>query len=252
MNKIDLINKIAVVTGGAQGFGKAVAIDALKSGADVSLWDMDANMLNETKKELEALKLGKVDIQVVNITNYEDIENSKNEVIKTLGGIDLLFVNAGIAGASKPLWEYDSSEWSTVININLVGAFNTIKAIIPHMIEKNYGRIVCTASVAGKEGNPNMSAYSASKAGVIALTKTLAKETALKNIAVNCIAPATAETRILETLSEENIAYMKSKIPRERFLKVEELSAMVSWLFSAENSFTTGACFDLSGGRLTY
>lgn len=252
MNKIDLINKVAVITGGAQGFGKAVAIDALKSGADVSLWDMDGNLLEETKKELEALGLGKVDIKAVNITNYEDIENSTKEVIKTLGGIDLLFVNAGIAGASKPLWEYESSEWATVININLVGAFNTIKAIVPHMIEKDYGRIVCTASVAGKEGNPNMSAYSSSKAGVIALTKTLAKETALKNIAVNCIAPATAETRILETLSEENIAYMKSKIPRERFLKVEELSAMVSWLFSAENSFTTGACFDLSGGRLTY
>ena len=248
MNKIDLSNKRAVVTGAAQGIGLAIVQRLLESGAAVSLWDRDADLLAQVCSQLE----GKVDSQVLDITVPEAVAEAASATQAALGGIDILVNNAGNAGASKKTWEYDLAEWQAVIDLDLTAVFLCCRAVAPMMMAQNYGRIVNIASIAGKEGNPNASAYSAAKAGVIGLTKSLGKELADYDIAVNCITPAAAKTRIFDQISQEHIDYMLSKIPRGRFLKVEEIAAMVAWLVSAENSFTTAGVFDISGGRATY
>ena len=250
MNQIDLKNKIAVVTGGAQGIGLAIAEILLKSGALVSLWDQDEKLVNETAQRLSSK--GNVEAVVMDVADLISVENAVRQTQTALGGIDILICNAGISGPTEKLWEYPPEAWQKVIDINLTGVFNCLRAVTPIMIEQNYGRIVNVASVAGKEGNPNASAYSSSKSGVIALTKSLGKELAQFDIAVNCITPAAAKTQIFDQMSEEHIQYMLSKIPRERFLKVDEAASMVAWLCSSENSFTTAGVFDLSGGRSTY
>ena len=250
MNKIDLKNKTAVVTGGAQGIGLAIAEILLKSGASVSLWDQDEKLVNETAQRLSSK--GNVEAVVMDVADLILVENAVRQTQDALGGIDILICNAGISGPTEKLWEYPPEAWQKIIDINLTGVFNCLRAVTPIMIEQNYGRIVNVASVAGKEGNPNASAYSSSKAGVIALTKSLGKELAQFDIAVNCITPAAAKTQIFDQMSEEHIQYMLSKIPRERFLKVDEAASMVAWLCSSENSFTTAGVFDLSGGRSTY
>lgn len=250
MNQIDLKNKIAVVTGGAQGIGLAIAEILLKSGASVSLWDQDEKLVNETAQRLSSK--GNVEAVVMDVADLISVENAVRQTQDALGGIDILICNAGISGPTEKLWEYPPEAWQKVIDINLTGVFNCLRAVTPIMIEQNYGRIVNVASVAGKEGNPNASAYSSSKSGVIALTKSLGKELAQFDIAVNCITPAAAKTQIFDQMSEEHIQYMLSKIPRERFLKVDEAASMVAWLCSSENSFTTAGVFDLSGGRSTY
>ena len=250
MNRIDLDGRRAVVTGGAQGIGRAVAERLMASGASVSLWDRDADMLASTVDALSAQ--GTAHGHPVDVTSAEEVSAAATVSREALGGIDILVANAGIAGPSATLWEYPVDAWRQVIDIDLTGVFLTCRAVVPGMIAQNYGRIVCTASVAGKEGNPNAGPYSAAKAGVIALTKSLGKELAGHDIAVNCITPAAAETRIFDQISQQHIDYMLSKIPRGRFVDVEEIAAMVAWLASEENSFTTGAVFDLSGGRATY
>ena len=246
MNQIDLNNKVAIVTGGAQGFGLSMVERFSSSGAKVVIWDKD-------KELLDSLKLGKnVSSIVTDVASYDSVVSSTNDTLSKNNKIDILVNNAGIAGPSLKTWEYPIDQWHSVIDIDLTGLFYCCRAIVPHMIEKNYGRIVNIASIAGKEGNPNAMPYSAAKSGVIALTKSLGKELADNNIAVNCVTPAAAKTRIFDQISQEHIDYMLSKIPRKRFLKVEELASMVSWLVSEENSYTTGAVFDLSGGRATY
>ena len=250
MNQIDLKNKSAVVTGGAQGIGLAIAERFIASGASVCLWDRDEKMVNKTAASLASK--GNVEAVVMDVTDLDSVRNAVRKTQDALGGIDLLICNAGIAGPSGKLWKYPPEEWQKVIDIDLTGVFNCLHLVTPLMIEKDYGRIVNVASVAGKDGNPNAGPYSAAKAGVIALTKSLGKELAEYDIAVNCITPAAAKTQIFEQMSEEHIQYMLSKIPRNRFLKVEEAASMVAWLCSAENSFTTGGVFDLSGGRSTY
>lgn len=250
MNEIDLKGRRAVITGGAQGIGKAVAARFLRSGAAVSLWDRDANLAREAQSELSSL--GQVHVAAVDVTNEEQVGAAAAETKKALGGVDILVANAGVTGPNLKLWEYPLSAWSDVVNVCLHHTFLCAKAVVPGMIEQNYGRIVNVASIAGKEGNPNASAYSSAKAGVIGLTKSLGKELAGYNIAVNCITPAAAKTRIFEQMTQEHISYMLSKIPRGRFLELNEIAAMVAWLASEENSFTTGAVFDLSGGRATY
>jgi NAD(P)-dependent dehydrogenase (short-subunit alcohol dehydrogenase family) len=250
MNQIDLNGKHAVVTGGAQGIGLAIAARLLASGASVSLWDRDAGLLKTTQAQLR--DSGLVTIEPVDISEPEAVETAAEDTVSKHGTIDILVANAGIAGPNHKLWEYPIEAWKQIIDINLTGVFLCCRAIVPFMLRQNYGRIVNVASIAGKEGNPNASAYSASKAGVIALTKSLAKETADKNIAVNCITPAAARTRIFDQMAQEHIDFMLSRIPRGRFLEVHEAAAMVAWLVSEENSFTTGAVFDLSGGRATY
>ena len=250
MNQIDLKNRKAVVTGGAQGIGLAIAERLLKSGASVSLWDRDESLLMETADSL-SLK-GKVDPVVMDVTDLKSVRNAAEKTEELLGAIEVLVCNAGIAGPTAKIWEYPPEEWQQVIDIDLTGVFNCLHVVSPIMIDQNYGRIVNVASVAGKDGNPNAAPYSAAKAGVIALTKSLGKELAGYDIAVNCITPAAAKTRIFDQISEDHIQYMLSKIPRNRFLKVEEAASMVAWLCSEENSFTTGGVFDLSGGRSTY
>ena len=250
MNKIDLKNKTAVVTGGAQGIGLAIAEIFLESGALVSLWDQDEKLVNETAQRLSSK--GNVEAVVMDVADLILVENAVRQTQDALGGIDILICNAGISGPTEKLWEYPPEAWQKIIDINLTGVFNCLRAVTPIMIEQNYGRIVNIASVAGKEGNPNASAYSSSKAGVIALTKSLGKELAQFDIAVNCVTPAAAKTQIFDQMSAEHIQYMLSKIPRERFLKVDEAASMVAWLCSSENSFTTAGVFDLSGGRSTY
>jgi 3-oxoacyl-[acyl-carrier protein] reductase len=250
MNQIDLHSRHAVVTGGAQGIGLSVAKRLLHSGASVSLWDRDADLLSKTVRDLEQGDV--VTAQTVDVSNEASVAAATAETLDRHGKIDILVANAGIAGPNHKTWDYPVETWKQVIDINLVGVFLCCRAVVPHMLRAGYGRIVNVASIAGKEGNPNASAYSASKAGVIALTKSLGKETADKNIAVNCITPAAARTRIFDQMSQEHIDFMLSKIPRGRFLEVDEVSAMVAWLVSEENSFTTGAVFDLSGGRATY
>ena len=250
MNKIDLQNRRAVVTGGAQGIGRAIAERFLASGASVCLWDRDEPLVRKTASTLASI--GNVEVVVMDVTDLDSVRNAVRKTQDALGGIDLLICNAGIAGPSGKLWEYPPEEWQNVIDIDLTGVFNCLQVVTPIMIEQKYGRIVNVASVAGKDGNPNAGPYSAAKAGVIALTKSLGKELAEYDIAVNCITPAAAKTQIFEQMSEEHIQYMLSKIPRNRFLKVEEAASMVAWLCSAENSFTTGGVFDLSGGRSTY
>lgn len=250
MNQIDLNGRHAVVTGGAQGIGLSVAARLLQSGASVAIWDHDRATLEIALRELE--NTGPVTGEVVDISDALAVDRAVESTIGQHHSVDILVANAGIAGSNHTTWEYPVEEWRRVINVNLLGVFHCCRAILPHMLRQNYGRIVNVASIAGKEGNPNASAYSASKAGVIALTKSLGKETADKNIAVNCITPAAARTRIFEQMSKEHVSYMLSKIPRGRFLEVDEISAMVTWLVSEENSFTTAAVFDLSGGRATY
>ena len=250
MNKIDLKNKSAVVTGGAQGIGLAIAERFLVSGASVCLWDHDEKMVNKTASSLASK--GRVETAVMDVTDLESVKKAVSQTIDAFGSINILVCNAGIAGPTMKVWEYPPEEWKNVMDIDLTGVFNCLHAVTPIMIEQNYGRIVNIASVAGKDGNPNAAPYSAAKAGVIALTKSLGKELAEFDIAVNCITPAAAKTRIFDQISEEHIQYMLSKIPRNRFLKVEEAASMVTWLCSDENSFTTGGVFDLSGGRSTY
>ena len=245
MNNINLKNKVAVVTGGAQGFGLAIAKRFLVSGAQVVIWDIDEKIL----LSVEEKNITKI---IVNVTNFQKIEEATKETLSLFGRIDILVNNAGIAGPSYTTWEYPIEEWQKIIDIDLSGVFYCCKAIVPVMKKNNYGRIINIASIAGKEGNPNAMPYSAAKAGVIALTKSLGKELANNNIAVNCITPAAAKTRIFDQISQEHIDYMLSKIPRNRFVKVDELASMVAWMASEENSFTTGAVFDLSGGRATY
>ena len=250
MNQIDLKNRNAVITGGAQGIGLAIAERLLDSGASVSLWDCDEFLLKETSDSLSSK--GKVEPVVMDVTDLNSVRNAAEKTKELLGNIEILICNAGIAGPTAKIWEYPPAEWQQVIDIALTGVFNCLHIVSPIMIERNYGRIVNMASVAGKDGNPNAAPYSAAKAGVIALTKSLGKELADYDIAVNCITPAAAKTRIFDQISEDHIQYMLSKIPRNRFLKVEEAASMVAWLCSEENSFTTGGVFDLSGGRSTY
>ena len=246
MNQIDLNNKIAVITGGGQGFGYSMVERFSKSGATVVIWDKDKDLI-------ESLNLPKnVTAVQTDVTSYESVENSVKETLSKHNKIDILVNNAGIAGPSFKTWEYPIDQWQNVVDIDLTGVFYCCRAVVPHMIKSDYGRIVNVSSIAGKEGNPNAMPYSAAKAGVIALTKSLGKELSDKNIAVNCVTPAAAKTRIFDQISQEHIDYMLSKIPRGRFLKVDELASMVSWLVSEENSYTTGAVFDLSGGRATY
>jgi 3-oxoacyl-[acyl-carrier protein] reductase len=250
LNQIDLHHRRAVITGGAEGFGLAIARRFLMSGAAVSLWDANAPLLEATAKNLAAH--GRVHAVAVDVTDAAAIERAAAATTAELGGIDILIGNAGISGPNHPLWEYPVDEWRRVIDVDLLGIFYCCRAIVPQMRAQHYGRIVLMASVAGKEGNPTASAYSAAKAGVIALTKSLGKELAGENVAVNCVTPTAAKTRIFEQISDDHIAYMLSKIPRGRFLEVTELAALVAWLASEENSFSTGAVWDLSGGRSTY
>ena len=248
MHQFDLNNRTAIITGGAQGFGLDIAKRFLNSGVKAIIWDIDEEELQKATKELNNPNLS---YNVVDVSNFKNVKDTVDQLSKR-SNIDILINNAGITGSTSSLWDYDVDEWNKIVQINLMGTFNCCKCIVPNMIENNYGRIVNVASVAGKDGNANASAYSSAKAGVIGLTKSLGKELADKNIAVNCITPAAAKTRIFDQMTEEHINYMLSKIPRNRFAKVEELASLVAWLASEENSFSTGAVFDLSGGRATY
>ena len=248
MNQIDLNGQVAVITGGAQGIGFAIARRFVASGAKVVLWDMNADLLSSATAELGAAASS----VTVNVANYDQVATAVAETEKAQGRIDILVHSAGIAGKNAPLDEYELDEWRRVIDIDLNGAFYVNRAVLPGMKARNYGRIVNIASIAGKEGNPNASAYAAAKAGVIGMTKAVGKECAKWDIAINVITPATAKTRILDELKPEFIDYMLSRIPRGRFLEVDELANMVAWLVSRENSFTTASVFDLSGGRATY
>jgi NAD(P)-dependent dehydrogenase (short-subunit alcohol dehydrogenase family) len=249
MINFNLENRVAIVTGGAQGFGYAITERFIKSGAKVIIWDIDEE---EVKKALEKISSKNLDYQIVDVSNFDLINKNILETEKKYGKIDIFINNAGMAGLNTTVAKYPIEEWNKVMNLNLNSVFYCCKAIIPFMEKNNYGRIVNIASIAGKEGNPNASAYSTSKAGVIGLTKSLGKELAAKNIAVNCVTPAAAKTRIFDQMTEEHINYMLSKIPRNRFAKVDELASLVCWLASEENSFSTAAVFDLSGGRATY
>ena len=250
MNQIDLKGRVAVITGGAQGIGYAVAERMLKSGAAVALWDIDAARLAEAETALG--QLGEVSTAIVELTMAPDIAAATADAVKAHGRIDILVNNAGITGGNAPTWELEPEVWQRVIDVNLIGPFLTCRAVVPQMLKQGYGRIVNIASVAGKEGNPNASHYSASKAGLIALTKSLAKELATKGVLVNAVSPAAAKTAIFDSMTEQHIAFMLSKIPMARFLEVGEAAAMIAWLSSEECSFSTGAVFDLSGGRATY
>ena len=241
-------NRTAVITGGAQGFGFDIARRFLNSGAKVIIWDNDPDTLKKAVKELNSKNLTS---NVVDVSKFKEVENCTNEIVKN-SNIDILINNAGITGPTAPLWEYDLEKWKKVVDINLMGTFNCCKAIVPNMIKNNYGRIVNVASVAGKDGNANASAYSAGKAGAIGLTKSLGKELADKNIAVNAVTPAGAKTRILDQMTKEHVQRMLSKVPRGRFLEVEEFTSLVCWLSSEENTFSTAAVYDISGGRSTY
>tara|TARA_B100001540_G_scaffold286242_1_gene279846 strand:- start:180 stop:932 length:753 start_codon:yes stop_codon:yes gene_type:complete len=250
MNKInfDFKNRNAVVTGGAQGFGLDITKRFLNSGAKVMIWDIDPEMIKKAIKDLNNSNLSS---KIVDVSNYKEVESSANEIIKNTN-IDILINNAGITGPTDSLWKYDIDIWKKVVDINIMGTFNCCRAIVPNMIKNNYGRIVNVASVAGKDGNANASAYSVGKAGAIGLTKSLGKELADKNIAVNAVTPAGAKTRILDQMTKEHVQKMLSKVPRGRFLEVEEFTSLVCWLSSEENTFSTAAVFDISGGRSTY
>jgi 2-dehydro-3-deoxy-L-rhamnonate dehydrogenase (NAD+) len=250
VNQYDLTGRRAVVTGAAQGFGRAIVERFLASGARVALWDVDAA---EMAKTAEAIgRPESVFMRTVDVANIEEVDAATKATIAAFGGIDILVANAGIAGPNHKTWEYPPDEWKRVIEIDLLSVFYCCRAVIPTMLEQHYGRIVTISSVAGKEGNANASAYSTAKAGVIALTKSLGKELATENIAVNCITPAAARTRIFEQMAQSHLDWMLSKIPRGRFLKIEELASLTAWLVSDENSFSTGSVFDISGGRSTY
>lgn len=245
-NLIDLSGQIAIVTGGAQGIGKAVAQRLFASGARIALWDTDAPALQAAGAELSA------HVEIVDQTDWTAVQRAVHGTLAKLGKIDILVNNAGIAGSVGPTWDYDVEEWRRIVEVNLTGPFHCCKAVLPSMISRDYGRVVNIASIAGKEGNAGAAAYSASKAGVIGLTKSLGKELAKHDIAVNCVTPAAARTKIFDQVGQAHIDFMLSRIPRGRFLLLEEAAALVAWLSSPENSFTTGAVFDLSGGRATY
>ncbi len=249
MNKFDLTDRVAIITGGAQGFGLAISKRIIQSGGKVVIWDIDEIAIKSALDEVNSKNLS---FKKIDVTNFAEIEKALLETEKELGKIDIFVNNAGITGMNAKVWDYPLDEWKKVIELDLNSTFYCCKAVVPHMIKNNYGRIVNIASIAGKEGNPNASAYSTAKAGVIGLTKSLGKELADKNIAVNCVTPAAAKTRIFDQMTQEHIDYMLSKIPRNRFAKVDELASLVCWLSCEENSFTTSAVFDLSGGRATY
>ena len=250
MNKInyDFKNRTAIVTGGAQGFGLDITKRFLDSGGKVIIWDIDQKMIEKASNQLNSPNLSS---NIVDVSNYNEVEKSVSEITKNTN-IDILINNAGITGPTATLWEYDIDMWKKVVEINLMGTFNCCRAIVPNMIKNNYGRIVNVASVAGKDGNANASAYSVGKAGAIGLTKSLGKELADKNIAVNAVTPAGAKTRILDQMTKEHVQRMLSKVPRGRFLEVEEFTSLICWLSSEENTFSTAAVFDISGGRSTY
>ena len=248
MNKFNLNNRTAIITGGAQGFGLAMTKRFLDSGANVIIWDLDNEAVEKTVKKLNNPKLSST---IIDVTNFNQVSGEVEKITKNSRN-HILINNAGIEGKNTTVRDYPEEKKKKVLELNLNAVFYCLKAITPHMIKNNYGRIVNIASIAGKEGNPNASAYSASKAGVIGLTKSLGKELANKNIAVNTVTPAAAKTRIFDQMTKEHIDYMLSKIPRNRFILVEELASLVTWLVSEENSYTTGAVFDLSGGRATY
>lgn len=250
MNKIDLQGRVAVITGGARGIGYAIAERMLISGAVVSLWDLDNTQLKKATEQLSAS--GKVSAETLDLTDEKSVQQATDNVINQFGKIDILVNNAGITGANGLTWEISPDVWRRVIDVNLVAPYLTCRSIVPVMISNGYGRIINIASIAGKEGNPRASHYSASKAGLIGLTKSLGKELATKNVMVNCITPAAAKTEMFEQMEQSHIDYMLSKIPMNRFLKVEEAAALVSWLASEECSFSTGAVFDISGGRAVY
>ena len=248
MNKFDLNNRTAVITGGAQGFGLDIAKKFLDFGAKVIIWDIDEQQLQITSKEINSSKFS---YDRVDVSNFEEVNKAVLK-ITAASNIDILINNAGITGSTSTVWEYNVSEWEKIVQINLMGTFYCCKSIVPNMIKNNYGRIVNVASVAGKDGNANASAYSSAKAGIIGLTKSLGKELADKNIAVNAVTPSGANTRILNQMSEKHVKFMLSKVPRGRFLELNEFSSLVCWLCSEENSFSTAAVFDISGGRSTY
>ena len=248
MHKFDLNNKTAVITGGAQGFGFDIAKRFLNSGAKTIIWDIDEDELIKASKKLDNSNLS---YNVVDVSNFQNVKETVDQILKVTK-IDILINNAGITGSTASLCDYDVDEWNKIIQVNLMGTFNCCKCVVPNMIKNNYGRIVNVASVAGKDGNANASAYSSAKAGAIGLTKSLGKELADKNIAVNAVTPAGAKTRILDQMSKEHVARMLSKVPRGRFLEIEEFTSLICWLSSEENSFSTAAVFDISGGRSTY
>ena len=248
MHQFDLKGKTAIVTGGAQGFGLDIAKRFLRSGAKVIIWDIDET---ELKNAVNVVNDSNLSYSVVDVSNFKNVKDTVDKVVKS-SKIDILINNAGITGSTSSLWDYDVDEWNEIVQINLMGTFNCCKCVVPHMITNNYGRIVNVASVAGKDGNANASAYSSAKAGAIGLTKSLGKELADKNIAVNAVTPAGAKTRILDQMSKEHVARMLSKVPRGRFLEIEEFTSLICWLSSEENSFSTAAVFDISGGRSTY
>ena len=248
MHKFDLKNKTAIITGGAQGFGLDIAKRFLDSEAKAIIWDIDENELIKASKKINNPNLS---YYVVDVSNFKNVEDTVGEISKT-SSIDILINNAGITGSTSPLWDYNVDEWNKIVQINLMGTFNCCKCVVPNMIKNKYGRIINVASVAGKDGNANASAYSSAKAGVIGLTKSLGKELADLNIAVNAVTPAGAKTRILDQMSKEHVARMLSKVPRGRFLEIEEFTSLICWLSSEENSFSTAAVFDISGGRSTY
>ncbi len=248
MNRFDLKNKTAIITGGAQGFGLDISKKFLNFGAKVIIWDIDKKQLKKAKQKINHPNLlyDKVDV-----SDFKNVKKSVSKISKS-SKIDILINNAGITGPTNQLWNYSLNDWEKVLKINLNGTFNCCKAVVPLMIKNNYGRIVNIASVSGKDGNANASAYSSAKAAVIALTKSLGKELANKNIAVNAVTPSTARTKILNQMSKKHVKFMLSKVPRGRLLEVEEMSSLVCWLSSEENSFSTAAIFDISGGRSTY
>ena len=250
MDKIsfDFKGRTAIVTGGAQGFGLDITKRFIRSGANVIIWDNDKRMV---EKAIEDIKSPDLSFNIVDISNYTKVEECVQEITKQKN-IDILINNAGITGPTATLWEYDIEMWKKVVDINLMGTFNCCRTIVPNMIKNNYGRIVNVASVAGKDGNANASAYSVGKAGAIGLTKSLGKELADKNVAVNAVTPAGAKTRILDQMTKEHVQRMLAKVPRGRFLEVEEFTSLVCWLSSEENTFSTAAVFDISGGRSTY
>ena len=248
MNKFDLNNRTAVITGGAQGFGLDIAKKFLNFGAKVVIWDIDEQELQIASDKINSSKLT---YEQVDVSNFDQVNKAVLK-ITAASNIDILINNAGITGSTSTAWDYNVKEWEKIVQINLMGTFYCCKSVVPNMIKNNYGRIVNGASVAGKDGNANASAYSSAKAGIIGLTKSLGKELADKNIAVNAVTPSSANTRILNQMSEKHVKFMLSKVPRGRFLELKEFSSLVCWLCSEENSFSTAAVFDISGGISTY